>query len=260
MVSRLSMALAVLLAASAPASASRVEQRAPSKRPPRRPAPIELVHLNTHETFLLRPDPGGRLDGKRLRGLRHFLRCHHTGREHPMAPRLAQLLYATAHHFEDRPVAVIAGYRAPRVARDKGNPRSPHRQGLACDFRIDGVANTELRDYLRRSFHGVGVGYYPNSGFVHLDVGRRHDAFWIDYSGPGEPARYSPDPEADRSSEAVGAPPEGEAVGDGRAPQRPPSVPSGATALPAIEAAPPATARPSAPGPGQHALVRTGLE
>ena len=32
----------------------------------------------------------------------------------------------------------------------------------------------------------------PNSGFIHVDVGRQKDAFWIDYSGPGEKARYGP--------------------------------------------------------------------
>ena len=162
--------------------------------------PIPMQHTSTRETFWLRPDSA------RQRGLRHFLRCHHTGREHAIAPRLGQLLYAVARHFGSRPIDVVAGYRAPRVAREKGNPRSPHRQGLACDFRVEGVATETLRDYLRSAFHGVGVGYYPNSGFVHLDVGRQRDAFWIDYSGPGERARYSRDPEGDLRSGASRAP------------------------------------------------------
>ncbi|HEY0711832.1 MAG TPA: hypothetical protein VGF45_04105, partial [Polyangia bacterium] len=36
-----------------------------------------------------------------------------------------------------------------------------------------------------------GVGYYPNSSFVHLDIRRGASAFWIDYSGPGENAIYA---------------------------------------------------------------------
>ena len=79
----------------------------------------------------------------------------------------------------------------------KGNPRSPHKRGVACDFRIEGVALPVLRDYLRNTFHGVGVGYYPISNFVHLDVGRKQDAFWIDYSGPGETPRYGHWPPTD---------------------------------------------------------------
>ena len=64
-------------------------------------------------------------------------------------------------------------------------------KGLACDMRVVGVKNTELRDFFRQRFKSVGVGYYPNSSFVHLDVRRGASAFWIDYSGPGETALYS---------------------------------------------------------------------
>jgi hypothetical protein len=73
-------------------------------------------------------------------------------------------------------------------------------KGLACDFRVVGVSNQELRDYLRRNFDKVGVGYYPNSSFVHLDIRKDHSAFWIDYSGPGERAIYSAAPTDDLKS------------------------------------------------------------
>jgi hypothetical protein len=62
---------------------------------------------------------------------------------------------------------------------------------------VEGVKNTDLRDYLRKSFKKVGVGYYPNSTFVHLDVRKDRSAFWIDYSGPGDRAMYSETPEQD---------------------------------------------------------------
>ncbi len=151
--------------------------------------PATLIALNTHETFTLKPDGKGRFDAKTRKAFASFLRCHHTGRKHAMAPRLLELLYATARHFDYHRVLIVAGYRAPKVARKKGNPRSPHKQGAACDFRVEGVANTTLRDFVRDKFARVGVGYYPNSGFVHLDV-RDKNAFWIDESGPGERARY----------------------------------------------------------------------
>src|SRR5262249_11817066 len=100
-------------------------------------------------------------------------------------------------------ILVVAGYRAPRIAKSKGNPKSPHKKGLACDFRVEGVANTDLRDYLRGAFGRVGVGYYPNSDFLHLDVRQKVSAFWIDYSGPGERAKYSKTPEDDLEAEKV---------------------------------------------------------
>lgn len=232
-------------------NARRERQRDKGRGKPRVLPPVRMQHLTTHEQFVLRPDEGGHFGSKRLRGFRHFLRCHHTGKEHPMAPRLAELLYQTAHHFGDRAITVVAGYRAPKVAKAKGNTRSPHKKGVACDFRVDGVKVAEVRDYVRRTFKGVGVGYYPNSGFVHLDVGRKQSAFWIDYSGPGQRAEYASDPERDLRSGAAeahrkqapveagddGAEEQGD--GDGAAAADDPGV--AAVPAPAAAAAPPRT-------------------
>jgi hypothetical protein len=105
------------------------------------------------------------------------------------------MLYQTAHHYEGHRMEVVSGYRHPSVAR---NPRSPHKQGLACDFRIAGIPNTTLRDWARKTFDHAGVGYYPNSVFVHLDNRKNGpSAFWIDYSGPGQAASYAENPRED---------------------------------------------------------------
>jgi uncharacterized protein YcbK (DUF882 family) len=155
---------------------------------PRHP-PVELFQINTKETLQLRfADERGRPVVGWQKRFQRFMRCHHTNTQHKMDPRLARSLYQTGRHFTGHRLEVISGYRNPKVAR---NPRSPHKQGLACDFRIAGVPNTTLREYLRRNFEHVGVGFYPNSFFVHLDVRKGPSAFWIDYSGPGEGAAYS---------------------------------------------------------------------
>jgi uncharacterized protein YcbK (DUF882 family) len=153
-------------------------------------AAVELFQINTKETLMLRfqDDRGRPIKGWQKR-FDKFMRCHLTGAVHRMDPRLAQLLYKTARHFEGRRMEVVSGYRHPKVAR---NPKSPHKEGLACDFRMAGIANTVLRDYLRKAYEHVGVGYYPNSVFVHLDDRKTGpSAFWIDYSGPGQAAEYA---------------------------------------------------------------------
>jgi uncharacterized protein YcbK (DUF882 family) len=48
---------------------------------------------------------------------------------------------------------------------------SLHMQGEAIDIRIPGVTMAALRD-AALSLHRGGVGYYPDSRFVHEDVGR----------------------------------------------------------------------------------------
>ena len=169
--------------------------RPKEKKPVPRNAPVEMIAVNGKEKLLLRLRDE---KGRPMRGVQkrfdHFLRCHHTNVTHPMNPRLVRVLYQVGKHYPGRTIEVVSGYRHPSVAK---NPRSPHMQGLACDFRISGVKNTELRDYLRRNFEKVGVGYYPNSAFVHLDMRKDRSAFWIDYSGPGERAMYSDNPVAD---------------------------------------------------------------
>jgi uncharacterized protein YcbK (DUF882 family) len=159
------------------------------KRPPPRPKVIDLYQVNTKETLRLRfTDDRGRPVRDLPKRANRFFRCHHTNTVGRMHPRLLRLLFETGRHWPGARLEVVSGFRHPTVAK---NPRSPHMKGLACDFRVVGVKNTELRDYLRRAFGHVGVGYYPNSSFVHLDVRQGQSAFWIDYSGPGENALYS---------------------------------------------------------------------
>ena len=153
---------------------------------------IQLEHLTTHDSLALHPSgSSGGFGGKAMKSVSRVLRCHHTGKRHAISSRLVNVLYSTARHFHSKHIFVVAGYRAPAVARKKGNPKSAHKRGVACDFRLDGVRIEAIRDYLRDTYHNVGVGYYPNSGFIHVDVGRSRAAYWIDYSAPGEKAQYA---------------------------------------------------------------------
>ena len=244
-----SLVVLVAVAVASPVFAARAPRKKQNPNPP-----AELLALNTHEEFTLRPDASGHFGKKELRGWSRFLRCHHTGRVHTMSSRLASLLYETAKHFEFKRVFVVAGYRAPRIARKKGNPRSPHKQGVACDFRVEGIANTELRDYLRGAFARVGVGYYPNSDFVHLDVARKVSAFWIDYSGPGERARYSKDPQGDLEAEQLKPNDNDESGDEGEAPATT-SAQATATQAPLGAEQPQTPTSPGPPAPNTPALV-----
>lgn len=175
---------------SAPAAKSQGKGAIKKPKKLSRYAAVELYQINTKETLLLRfqDDRGRTIKGWQKRFDR-FMRCHQTGKVSKMDPRLAKMLYQTARRFEGHRLEVVSGFRHPKVAR---NPRSPHKQGLACDFRVAGIANAVLRDWLRKTFDHAGVGYYPNSVFVHLDNRRQGpSAFWIDYSGPGQTASYA---------------------------------------------------------------------
>jgi hypothetical protein len=161
-----------------------------------------------------------------------------------MSPRLMALLYNTGRHWPGHRVEVVSGYRHPSVAK---NPRSPHMKGLACDFRVVGVPNTQLRDYLRTAYKNVGVGYYPNSSFVHLDVRKDRSAFWIDYSGPGERAMYSEDPNQDLKSGRIDESWVNEQAPDNDQSSAPGAVVTGPSLPASPGTAPPATTPPAKP-------------
>jgi hypothetical protein len=98
--------------------------------------------------------------------------------------RLIAYLYRVAHHF-DSEVQIVSALRANE------RKTSRHHNGHAVDFKIIGVSAKEVFQYCKDHFPLVGIGYYPTSQFVHLDVGREDDqAFWIDSSGAGEEAAY----------------------------------------------------------------------
>lgn len=151
---------------------------------------IVVHHVARNQEIRWKPyDAKGRMQKSEVRRIEGLLRCHHTGKRHALSSRLVQMLYKVGRHYAVQRLEVISGYRSPRISRAKGTPRSYHPRGRAADIRVPGVSTDGLRDYLR-TFPRVGVGYYPRSGFVHLDVRDDRSAFWIDRSGPGERPEY----------------------------------------------------------------------
>ena len=77
----------------------------------------------------------------------------------------------------DAPFEVISGYRSPASnaqmkARGRGvASNSLHTEGKAIDVRVPGRRLESVRDAAYALARG-GVGYYPQDGFVHVDVGR----------------------------------------------------------------------------------------
>jgi uncharacterized protein YcbK (DUF882 family) len=113
-----------------------------------------------------------------LQDINKLLRDHRNNKIAPIDPQLLVLLDKMSEKFGDKHVLhVISGYRSPEsnaklhknssgVAR-----RSLHMDGKAIDIRIPGKDLSHLRK-AAMSLKGGGVGYYPDSQFVHMDTGR----------------------------------------------------------------------------------------
>ena len=127
---------------------------------------------------------GNRLSSRAKRGFRRTLYSWRTGKERDIDPRLMRILAAASDTFGGRTLRIASGYREHSHRRS-----SKHKLGRACDFSIDGIPNHALKEYLM-TLPNVGVGYYPNSSFVHVDV-RDVKTHWVDLSRPGQKPRYA---------------------------------------------------------------------
>jgi uncharacterized protein YcbK (DUF882 family) len=114
-----------------------------------------------------------------LAKLDYFLRDHVTGEVRHFDPRLfdvlSDLTLSVGH--PGSVINVVCGYRTPSTnqflrAHSTGvSKNSLHMQAEAIDLRIPGIDTLVLRK-AALALHRGGVGYYPRSDFIHVDVGR----------------------------------------------------------------------------------------
>jgi uncharacterized protein YcbK (DUF882 family) len=138
---------------------------------------LALTTVNRGESLAVGSDgEDGGFASVDLDRVAHLLRAA-TGDEHPVDPRTLGLVYRIQVHFGVPEIRVVSGYRVP-----KPGSHSNHGKGRAMDLIVPGVADEEVARFAR-GLGFVGVGVYPTSQFVHVDV-RPRSYFWIDYTGP----------------------------------------------------------------------------
>lgn len=129
---------------------------------------IDIVYRHGEQYF-----PGA------LAQLDYFLRDHRTGDVRHFDPHLYDILSdlsASVGH-PDGEIDIVCGYRTPSTnaslrAHTTGVAKnSLHIQAEAIDLRMPGIDTLKLRKAALALGRG-GVGYYPHSDFIHVDVGR----------------------------------------------------------------------------------------
>ncbi len=143
---------------------------------------LALFALNTGDRLELPALAArGGFAAKELDRAAFVMREAHSGNEHPIEPRLLDAVYAIQTHFSAQEIRVVSGYRTPL------HGASNHGRGRAIDLVVPGASDEDVAKFARE-LGFVGVGVYPQSGFVHVDV-RDRSYFWIDASGPGRKNR-----------------------------------------------------------------------
>lgn len=112
-----------------------------------------------------------------LERMNWLLRDFRTGESTRMDPKLYDMLHAISIACGGDTFEIISGYRSPQtntmLRKTRGGgvaKRSLHMDGKAIDIRLVGVNTARVRDAAIALGAG-GVGYYPDSDFVHIDTG-----------------------------------------------------------------------------------------
>jgi len=126
----------------------------------------------------------GSFDVNALAEINHIFKCRRSGLEHDIDTRLVTILSHIYDHFGEKRIELLSGYRFQR------RTTSNHFHGTAADIRIPGVDPRKIRSFAESlDAGGMGVGWYPRVGFVHIDVRPLPSYRWIDYSRSNPDAR-----------------------------------------------------------------------
>jgi uncharacterized protein YcbK (DUF882 family) len=139
---------------------------------------LSLYNTNTREKLTVTyRDSLGQYCQEALQSLNWMLRCHNTNETTTMDLRVVEYLNRLDNSLGgNNEIHIISGYRSPAYnhmlrSKSKGVAKdSFHMKGMAIDLAIPGVALNRIRKAALALAAG-GVGYYPKTGFVHIDSG-----------------------------------------------------------------------------------------
>lgn len=138
----------------------------------------------------------GSFNDASLAKLDDMFRCVRTGEVRAVRAELYEQLSRIYDHFGGKRVELVSGFRF--AERDS----SRHFHASAMDIRIRDVSIRDMYGYAESLDQGhMGIGLYPNSGFIHVDFRAPGEPSyrWTDWSGHGgggsrkkSPARTQP--------------------------------------------------------------------
>jgi uncharacterized protein YcbK (DUF882 family) len=145
-----------------------------------KPYELKMTNLHTGESLNIVYRIGNTYLPDALEKLNYFLRDHNTQDVSNYDPKEFDVLHAMLARLGklNSVINVVCGYRTPETnaALRQNSPQtgvaehSQHMEGHAIDLRVPGVTTAKLRN-AALSLRAGGVGYYPVSQFVHVDVG-----------------------------------------------------------------------------------------
>jgi uncharacterized protein YcbK (DUF882 family) len=139
---------------------------------------VAFHHAHTGESFSGVYRVGDKYLPESFDRLNYVLRDFRTGDVFPMDPRILDLVSIIQQKTgASEPLEILSGYRSPKTNNMLRHETSGvaknsfHMYGQAMDIRSPGTSTSKLRK-IAQALRAGGVGYYPKSGFVHVDTGK----------------------------------------------------------------------------------------
>jgi len=128
----------------------------------------------------------GSINEASLAKLDELFRCRQTGEVRAVREELYEQLSRIYDHFGGKRVDLGSGFRFAERSSSR------HFHASAMDIRIQGVSIRDMYAYAESLDGGnMGIGLYPNSGFIHVDFRAQGEPSyrWTDRSGAGSSAK-----------------------------------------------------------------------
>jgi len=147
---------------------------APAKQPDRK---LRLVNAHTWEKLDIVFWTDGMHIDESMSDISYLMRDHRANESIAIDFKLIDDLYSLYQLLDTKErIHILSGYRTQATnaklrSRSNGVAKySLHMEGKAVDFNVPGKTAKQIRE-AALSMKTGGVGYYPSSGFVHIDTG-----------------------------------------------------------------------------------------
>jgi len=129
----------------------------------------KMVHIEYYEN--------GKYIKEGLNEIYKLMADRRTGEVAAIDNKIIESLYDVQNKLNtSKPISILSGYRSLEtntkmaMHHDGVSTNSFHTKGKAVDLYVEGISMGEIHSIVNK-VHTGGIGYYPTSGFVHMDAG-----------------------------------------------------------------------------------------
>jgi uncharacterized protein YcbK (DUF882 family) len=138
---------------------------------------LHLYSVNSKKTINIEYFENGKYIKEGLNEIYKLMGDRRTGEVAAIDKNLIESMYDVQTKLNtSKPITILSGYRSIEtnmkmaMQHNGVSTDSFHTKGKAVDLYVQGISTGEIHSIVNK-VHTGGIGYYPTSGFVHMDAG-----------------------------------------------------------------------------------------